>query len=111
MEKPRREFLRTISHAAALPALSSLLKTRTEETSSAATRDIRAQFPLLGDSVNGQALVYLDSAATTQRPKAVLMFSRISICTTTPILRKPCTISPAAPRASMRMQGRPWPVS
>ena len=72
METPRREFLRTISHAAALPALSGLLKTRTEETSSAATGDIRAHFPLLRDSVNGQPLVYLDSAATTQRPKAVL---------------------------------------
>jgi cysteine desulfurase/selenocysteine lyase len=37
-----------------------------------AARDIRAEFPLLGESVNGRPLTYLDSAATTQRPKAVL---------------------------------------
>jgi hypothetical protein len=72
MEKPRREFLRTISTAAALPALHGLLKTETRETSGAAVRDIRAHFPVLGESVNGQRLVYLDSAATTQRPKAIL---------------------------------------
>jgi cysteine desulfurase/selenocysteine lyase len=32
----------------------------------------RAAFPALGQSVNGQPLAYLDSAATTQRPAAVL---------------------------------------
>ena len=72
MEKPRREFLRTISTAVALPALHDLLQTGKEETSSAAPPAIRAHFPLLGESVNGRPLVYLDSAATTQRPKAVL---------------------------------------
>lgn len=40
--------------------------------SSGASQDIRGQFPLLGESVNGKPLTYLDSAATTQRPKAVL---------------------------------------
>src|SRR6266705_1402459 len=58
MEKARRHFLRTISGVAALGAASST--------------DVRAQFPLLGDSMNGRPLVYLDSAATTQRPRAVL---------------------------------------
>jgi cysteine desulfurase/selenocysteine lyase len=33
---------------------------------------IRADFPLLGRTVGGERLVYLDSAATTQRPHAVL---------------------------------------
>ena len=33
---------------------------------------IRAQFPVLQEQVNGQPLVYLDNAATTQKPKAVI---------------------------------------
>ncbi|GAA4173623.1 SufS family cysteine desulfurase [Gryllotalpicola koreensis] len=34
--------------------------------------DLRADFPLLDQSVNGHPLVYLDSAATAQRPQVVL---------------------------------------
>lgn len=37
---------------------------------------IRAEFPILGQSVNGRPLVYLDNAATTQKPLAVLDASR-----------------------------------
>jgi cysteine desulfurase / selenocysteine lyase len=33
---------------------------------------IRADFPILGEVVNGHPLVYLDNAATTQKPQAVL---------------------------------------
>jgi cysteine desulfurase / selenocysteine lyase len=33
---------------------------------------LRAQFPILKVSVNGQRLAYLDNAATTQKPEAVL---------------------------------------
>ncbi|MGQ0614312.1 MAG: SufS family cysteine desulfurase [Planctomycetaceae bacterium] len=33
---------------------------------------VRAQFPILGRTVHGRPLVYLDSAATTQKPRAVL---------------------------------------
>ena len=33
---------------------------------------LRADFPLLADSVNGHPLVYLDSGATAQRPTRVL---------------------------------------
>ncbi|TXR55460.1 aminotransferase class V-fold PLP-dependent enzyme [Quadrisphaera setariae] len=33
---------------------------------------VRDDFPLLGVEVNGEPLVYLDSAATSQRPRAVL---------------------------------------
>jgi cysteine desulfurase/selenocysteine lyase len=33
---------------------------------------LRAQFPVLAERVNGKPLVYLDSAATTQRPRAVV---------------------------------------
>ena len=73
MEKARRHFLRTISGLAALPAIGSVLtiEPRTGLDAAGAT-DVRAQFPLLMDSMNGRPLVYLDSAATTQRPRAVL---------------------------------------
>ncbi len=33
---------------------------------------VRADFPALGQRVNGRPLVYLDNAATTQKPRAVL---------------------------------------
>jgi len=35
-------------------------------------QDIRAEFPILDIMVHGRPLVYLDSAATSQKPKAVL---------------------------------------
>lgn len=34
--------------------------------------DLRAQFPILSRSVHGKPLVYLDNAATTQKPRVVL---------------------------------------
>jgi len=33
---------------------------------------VRADFPILSESVNGEPLVYLDSAATSQKPRVVL---------------------------------------
>ncbi len=73
MERARRHFLRTISGVAALPAIGSVLSTETRtELGASNSRDVHAQFPLLGDSINGHPLFYLDSAATTQRPRAVL---------------------------------------
>jgi len=45
------------------------------ETFNAATFDVekvRADFPILHQEVNGQPLVYLDNAATTQKPNAVI---------------------------------------
>jgi len=35
-------------------------------------RKIRAQFPVLNQQVNGKQLIYLDNAATTQKPQSVL---------------------------------------
>ncbi|MEZ5176499.1 MAG: cysteine desulfurase [Acidimicrobiia bacterium] len=35
-------------------------------------RALRSDFPILGREVNGKPLVYLDSAATTQKPRSVL---------------------------------------
>ena len=37
---------------------------------------IRADFPILDQSVQGRPLVYLDNAATTQKPTAVLHASQ-----------------------------------
>ena len=33
---------------------------------------VRADFPILARTVNGRPLVYLDNAATSQKPRAVL---------------------------------------
>lgn len=47
---------------------------RTEETPrvARATADIRSDFPILSRQVHGKPLVYLDSAASSQKPHAVL---------------------------------------
>jgi cysteine desulfurase/selenocysteine lyase len=39
---------------------------------------LRSQFPILDQEVNGRPLVYLDNAATSQKPKAVI--SAITDC-------------------------------
>ena len=33
---------------------------------------IRKEFPILNETINGKPLVYLDNAATTQKPKCVI---------------------------------------
>ena len=43
-----------------------------EAKSVLANEAIRAQFPILNRKVNGRKLVYLDNAASSQKPKAVL---------------------------------------
>lgn len=35
-------------------------------------KEIRSQFHILGDTVNGEPLIYLDSAATAQKPECVI---------------------------------------
>lgn len=40
------------------------------------TASLLADFPILDQSIHGQRLVYLDNAATTQKPMAVLLTSR-----------------------------------
>ncbi|WP_217515461.1 aminotransferase class V-fold PLP-dependent enzyme [Vibrio metschnikovii] len=42
------------------------------ETSAFDVAAVRAQFPILNQNVEGKALVYLDNAATTQKPMAVI---------------------------------------
>jgi cysteine desulfurase / selenocysteine lyase len=36
------------------------------------TQTVRADFPILGRRINGKALIYLDSAATSQKPASVI---------------------------------------
>jgi cysteine desulfurase/selenocysteine lyase len=83
MKTRRRDFLRKISSVAALAASGSVLKQNPEAGVIATphlTRmygdldlgALRDQFPVLKERVNGHALIYLDSAATTQRPRAVI---------------------------------------
>jgi Aminotransferase class-V len=83
MKTYRREFLQKISGAAFLAASPSILgrdgEGSMQENSPPSGKQkpqdmesLRAQFPVLGERVNGHPLVYLDSAATTQRPRAVL---------------------------------------
>lgn len=43
-----------------------------EPTAALDMQAVRSTFPLLARQINGQPLVYLDSAATTQKPEAVL---------------------------------------
>ena len=54
------ESARAVSHAAAPP------------TRGLDLAKIRADFPILAEHVNGKNLVYLDNAATSQKPRAVL---------------------------------------
>jgi cysteine desulfurase/selenocysteine lyase len=86
MRGGRREFLRTtagVGLAAMLPeiggAKNSNVRDRYEggklSTGAVMPQDhaaLRAQFPALAQKVNGHDLVFLDSAATTQRPLAVI---------------------------------------
>ncbi|HTI66575.1 MAG TPA: aminotransferase class V-fold PLP-dependent enzyme, partial [Caulobacteraceae bacterium] len=43
-----------------------------EQTTTFDWRAARVQFPILGRQVNGRPLVYLDSAASAQKPRAVI---------------------------------------
>jgi cysteine desulfurase / selenocysteine lyase len=83
VEMDRRDFLRKMSSAAALVGSVSVLEENGGIALSQSSHSIgmpatsqleslRAQFPVLGQRVNGHPLVYLDSAATTQRPRAVI---------------------------------------
>ena len=70
----RRGFLRDVSGAAALVGWNSAFGRNGPTTSAAKETELeslRAHFPCLQQRVNGRPLVYLDSAATTQRPRAV----------------------------------------
>jgi len=56
-----------MSAPAAVPRLS-----HTPEPARFDVEKIRAEFPILGERVHGRPLVYLDNAATSQKPNAVI---------------------------------------
>jgi hypothetical protein len=78
----RRDFLRNAASAGLLAMSGPLLRAedalaaRGGESGAAQAGGgvdaIRKQFPVLAQKVNGHDLVFLDSAATTQRPLAVI---------------------------------------
>jgi cysteine desulfurase / selenocysteine lyase len=83
LETYRREFLQKFAGIGALAASAGIFKGGGGSTFIQNPRPVgnpalgkpeslRAQFPTLAERVNGHPLVYLDSAATTQRPRAVL---------------------------------------
>lgn len=83
MEPYRREFLQKFSGIGALAASVGIFRDNRGTTLIQDSRptghpalgkleSLRAQFPTLAERVNGHPLVYLDSAATTQRPRAVI---------------------------------------
>jgi cysteine desulfurase / selenocysteine lyase len=46
--------------------------TTAESTTATRLDQLRAQFPILSTTVHGKPLIYLDNAATTQKPRAVI---------------------------------------
>lgn len=53
-------------------AASEALNSGVEPPAAEALNDIRAQFPILSREIAGKPLVYLDNAATTQKPQSVI---------------------------------------
>lgn len=83
LETYRREFLQKFSGIGALAASAGIFRgdggsplsqnsRPARNQTLAPLHSLREQFPALGERVNGHPLVYLDSAATTQRPRAVI---------------------------------------
>jgi len=68
----RRELARAAAVLATGGWVSTPLFASSASTSQIRERDWHTQFPALAQRVNGQRLVYLDNAATTQRPEPVL---------------------------------------
>ncbi len=51
----------------------------------------RADFPILRERVHGKPLVYLDNAATTQKPQSVIDALAATTRATTPTCTAACT--------------------
>lgn len=77
----RRDFLAKASGATAFASWASLFGPNKAKLTQNSARPklappdlstLRAEFPLLSKQINGHPLAYLDSAATTQRPRAVI---------------------------------------
>lgn len=55
-----------------IPETESLRRLRYEETDTLDTDEVRKDFPVLGQKVNGRQLVWFDNGATTQKPRQVI---------------------------------------
>ncbi|MEL7224853.1 MAG: aminotransferase class V-fold PLP-dependent enzyme, partial [Cyanobacteria bacterium J06576_12] len=49
-----------------------MIATTTPKTMPLLADEVRADFPILNQQINGKPLIYLDNAATSQKPQAVL---------------------------------------
>jgi hypothetical protein len=58
---------------------------------------VRRDFPILGQTIHGKPLVYLDNAATTQKPQAVIDAMVRSYARTTRTFIAACTCSASGP--------------
>src|SRR5262249_25588927 len=74
MDSNRRDFLRFLSSSASLSVLGAagLSSDSMASSESIPSGAIHEDFPELRQQINGAPLVYLDSAATTLRPRAVI---------------------------------------
>jgi cysteine desulfurase / selenocysteine lyase len=73
MNTNRRDFVRLMLGAASMPIVEQpRLSASLGRTETASAAEIRSDFPALNQKINGFPLVYLDSAATTHRPRAVI---------------------------------------
>jgi hypothetical protein len=81
MRTSRRDFVRSVSGATLFAASTPLCGVEavvpqqirsSEKSGSLDLRDLRAKFSALEQQVNGHPLAYLDSAATSQRPRSVI---------------------------------------
>jgi cysteine desulfurase / selenocysteine lyase len=72
MQLDRRTFIEAVSGGALVLAADRNRGASTQGSSTADSSAWRQEFPALTQQVNGHPLAYLDSAATTQRPRAVI---------------------------------------
>ncbi len=73
MPSNRRSWIRALSGSALAIAVGQRTMLRAQTPLQTRTpADWRSAFPALDQTINGRPLVYLDSAATTQRPSAVI---------------------------------------
>jgi SufS family cysteine desulfurase len=72
MQVSRRQLLNAFAGIPALRAATRLAGTDDDHVYPSTVQDLRQQFPALRQQINGRDYVYMDSAATTQRPEAVI---------------------------------------
>ena len=72
MQFDRRTFIEAVGASALAAAQGPSVGASTQAAAGSGSLAWRREFPALGQQVNGHPIAYLDSAATTQRPRAVI---------------------------------------